>query len=241
MRVIDAFWDTRNLGIPCLEIVFDDDDAELSLPALAQLLDGYSYIAAKVPVDKHRIMQALQEGGFTFVECSINMWHDLISIGNERTEEMSLRMSHELVTDCKDTSYILQRVSDGLFTSDRIYLDPRFTHELASKRYVSWLLDEMQRGACLFDVLFDGEKAGFFSYKEPEEGVSYPFLIGLYPEFRGKGLGASLIVESLLASRQRGCHLSSTYVSSNNIPVIKAHEAIGSRINNMHYVFVKHV
>jgi GNAT superfamily N-acetyltransferase len=239
MEIIDAHWEMRNLGVKSVELSFGAGEMPPDISDLGDILSAYDYAVAKVPAGNAQIAACVQSLGFSFMECSISFKHDLDCVGNEQTQLLSARVSHSLAAG-EGTDYILQRVSEGLFDSDRIYLDPYFTHAQAARRYVFWLKDEISRGAGLYDVLFDGARAGFFAYKESSPGVSYPFLIGLYPEFRGHCLGGSLIVESLLESKNQGCASSETIVSSNNIPVVKCHEAVGSRITGVNYVFVKH-
>lgn len=240
MEVIDAFWDTRNLGVRCAELTFSLDDAPPSPDELREAVSGYAYLAAKVPSGNGAVLAALQREGFSFAECSIGFRHDLKVIGDGGRTLPREGMSHRAASEEADRAYILKRVGEGLFCTDRIYLDPAFSHELAAKRYVGWLSDELERGSLLYDVLLDGQKTGFFSYKEVEPGVSYPFLIGLYPEWRGRGLAADLVAQSLILSKKRGCRLSTTVVSSNNIAIVKAQEAAGSRIHRLQYVLTKH-
>ena len=37
-------------------------------------------------------------------------------------------------------------ISNGLFDSDRIYIDPFFSKEKAAQRYINWTEDELKRG-----------------------------------------------------------------------------------------------
>lgn len=240
METIDAHWEMRNLGVRAVELTFGLGETLSKDSALEDILLPYEYAVAKVPAGNTQISACMQNLGFSFMECSICFKHALDRIGNEQTKRLSARVNHSLAVG-EEVDYILQRVSEGLFDTDRIYLDPYFTHAQAAQRYVFWLKDEISRGAELYNVSFDGEKVGFFAHKESSPGVSYPFLIGLYPEFRGHHLGGSLIVESLLESKNQGCTSSATIVSSNNVPVIKCHEAVGSGIANIYYVFIKHI
>lgn len=239
--MIDAYWDTRNLGVKCGEIEFDRDDVSLDKNELLDACSRFEYVAAKVPSGASSVLSVLQEAGFVFVECSINFLNDLSEVERPFVGDGSSKgLDYSLAETESDRDYILSRVGEGLFATDRIYLDPCFTHEQASARYVNWIRDEIGRGADLYNVYFGSQKAGFFAYKEIEPHVSYPFLIGLYPEFRGKRLGAELIASSLRASKDRGCVSSSTIVSSNNLPVVRSQERVGSYIKGMNYVLVWH-
>lgn len=235
VNIVDAHWDTRNLGVRTAELSFSRGE-EVDSAAIDAVLAEYDYVVAKVEPGAMEAMEALQDLGFAFVECSITMAHTLAGI--ERSDdELS---GYGLADTPAAIDYILSRIGEGIFSTDRIFLDPAFTPEIAAARYVSWIKDELGRGSLLYDVLYGADRIGFFAYKEPEPGVSYPFLIGLYPEFQGRRLGSVLLLESLRASLDRGCTASSTVVSSNNPPIIRAHRNVGSYMDGMRYVFVWH-
>jgi GNAT superfamily N-acetyltransferase len=236
MIFTDAFWDTRNLGVRTAELKFDANET-VPVDEIGRAIEGYEYIVAKVPQQSPLTLKLMQDAGFTFSECQINFRHDLQDLPELQVLPTGSIMTHRLT---RNKDVILEQVGNGLFNSDRVFLDPAFSQETAAQRYVHWIEDELERGNPLFDVLVDDELVGFFAYKEPEEHVSYPYLIGLFPEARGRGLGKALVIESLIASKEHGCTASSTHVSSNNPPIIRCQESVGSRIAAMDYVFVKH-
>ena len=240
MKVIDAFWEQRNLGMKCAEIEFETSDDVSCCAKAFEEVSSYDYLVAKISAGNPAILHSVRSQGFEFVECSLHLRHELKQIGNYHIFEAPILVTAHQAIKEDDVTYILKRVQDGLFNTDRIYLDPAFSHEQAARRYVNWIQDELAKGSILFDVFCDNCKVGFYAYKETEEHVSYPFLIGLYPEYRGRHLGPELIKSSLLTSAQRGCVRSDTVVSSNNPGVIRCQEHAGSYISEIMYVMVKH-
>lgn len=129
----------------------------------------------------------------------------------------------------------------GLFNTDRIYLDPNFTKEQAAHRYKCWIKDEMERGAELFEISYKENAIGFFTQKQLDEKTYYPFLAGLYPGNQEKvGLGFSVLAKPIEDVMKRGGRYISTYVSSNNLPIVKLHTQLGFLPNKICNVFVKH-
>ena len=51
-----------------------------------------------------------------------------------------------------------KELRSGLFDTDRVYLDPYFTKEQASNRYVNWIKDEMSRTTELFIIKYKENK-----------------------------------------------------------------------------------
>ena len=88
---------------------------------------------------------------------------------------------HEMVPG--DLDFLYGAIRDGLFGTDRVSLDPHFTAEQSSNRYVYWIRDELDRGAKACKLVYRDSVVGFFTLKQrgPEEW--FAFLGGLYPDF----------------------------------------------------------
>lgn len=240
MKLIDAFWDTRNLGRRTAELEFAETWNENNVGKIKEAIADYQYLAAKVPVSNHKAIEALQARGFRFVECSISLRNNLLSSAKKGLLHVRDSVAHHLVTNPEEQNEILNQVRKGLFFTDRISLDEHFGIDVASNRYSNWILDELSGSAELYSVTLENQMVGFFAYKETLPQTSYPFLIGLFPEFRSKGLGSSLVAESLITSIEHGCSVSETVVSSNNPAVIRCQESVGSFMHGIRYVFVRH-
>lgn len=240
MKTIDAPWDTRNLGRKTVELEFDATWNEGDRTLIDAATRSYQYSVAKVPVANHEAVEVLQSRGFHFVECSLSLKNDLHMSQERGLLQAKEGIGHHIAVDADERNGIIDQVRAGLFHTDRISLDERFGIEVAANRYGNWILDELEGGAELYSVTLFENSIGFFTYKELPGKISYPFLIGLFPKARGKHLGSSLIIESLLTSLEHGCAVSETIVSSNNPAVIRCQESVGSYVCDLRYVFVRH-
>src|SRR3989339_418521 len=72
MRVVDAIWEKRNLGVDCKEIVIEDSDFITVVKKKELLLLNTPYVVVKVPVNRFDINTYLSNLGFTYIEGSIN-------------------------------------------------------------------------------------------------------------------------------------------------------------------------
>ena len=129
-----------------------------------------------------------------------------------------------------DVQVMLAEIRKGIFKTDRIYLDPYFTHEQAAQRYVNWATDMLKRGHSAYKVMYRGETIGFFN------GA----LGGVYSKFTGTGMGLFVQYSTLDAARHGGQIKAEAVVSSNNPEVINLRIKLGCLIGKMNSVFVKH-
>lgn len=242
MRFIDATWDTRSLGIPCAELVFDVSDEESSIDEAESLCAEYSYVAAKVPSGKTDLSLQLQSHGFTYIETSIELTIQLNSVTVPPVIARIEPLITSRVADDDGVNRILSKVDAGVFNTDRIFLDPHFSHAVAARRYVNWMIDEIEQGSMLYHVIYQEKEIGFFGYKERIPCIeAYPFLAGMYDEWLTSGLGANAVgLVPIREAQKHGCKRIRTYVSSNNLPVLRLHEILGYRISGLSDVFVRH-
>lgn len=242
VKTVDAFWDTRSLGVRTAEISFEMDDGLESLNEALSFANDYQYVVAKVASGNTEMLTALQQVGFSFIECSIEVTIDLRTLELPRmAKRFDQHITVEQATDVSKER-IFTRIRNGLFDTDRIALDPAFSADIAARRYVNWISDELERGGELYHVFYKGDEAGFFSYKETDPGVeAFPFLAGLYEEFKTSGIGLNIAVATPAQfAKERGCRRIRTYVSSNNVPILRIHEMLGYTVSNIRYVLVKH-
>jgi len=238
MQVIDAFWEKRNLGIEAIEFVIDNGDSEQIIDEILKLEKQYNVI--KLPVNKPEIMLLLQKNGYYFVECMINMIHDLTE-----TKVNIVKNIKKFETTCfpmaeTDIIELYNEIDNGLFNSDRIYNDSFFSKESAALRYKNWISDERKKGSVCYKVVFRNITVGFFILKIPDNKVVNPFLIGIYKKYANKGFGISMACNLINECINIGAKQISGYVSSNNLAIIKVDELLGYSINEIEYVFIKH-
>ena len=242
MRIVEAFWEERNLGVTCYEVTVEKGDSLQQISNELSRLAFVQYIVVKVDTPNVEAHLLLAELGYTFMEASINMFLD---VRNYRLSSLEQRLNahirwHSLTSKEGLVRFNLE-LDKGIFNTDRIYLDPEFAKTQASHRYKCWIKDEMERGSELFEITYKEQAIGFFIQKQLDEKTYYPFLAGLYHDNQEKiGLGFSVLAKPIENTIERGGRYISTYVSSNNLPIVKLHTQIGFLPNKIYNVFVKH-
>jgi len=236
MKVVDAFWELRNLGLKTIEVLIEPHD-ELDNFDLSKYSADYEVV--KVPIELNKWLFHLQQKGYTFAEI-LNQSKFQGKIPELRPIEK--RMITKLACsqmDAEDKINMQLNISAGMFQTDRIALDPYFSISHSANRYIGWIDDEIKMGAVLYNLIFDGVKAGFFILRTKEEGV-YASLAGIYNEFKNKGLGLFLNYFEITESRNLGGNILFTAFSSNNLGAEKIHNLLGFNTYKQYLVFIKH-
>lgn len=242
MQTVDAYWDTRSLGVKCGQIIFSEKDGAAALEEATSFSRDYDYVTAKMPTSCVGLIPALERQGFSFAECVFEV---VLKLRDARPSLLMKRMAGQMGAQEADDNLkqeIFNQIREGIFDTDRVSLDSKFGEGRAAQRYINWIEDELERGGLLFYVTYKGEGAGFFSYKEPKPGVeAWPFLAGVFKEYRGSGIGSNVSLDaSRMVAQQRGCSRIRTYVSSNNPAILRAQIAYGYQVERMSYVLVRH-
>lgn len=240
MKFTDAFWEKRNLGVSCLEAEIENSDDMSSLEMLKKESRDKEYVVVKMPSNKVSLMLKLQSEGYQFIESNLAVVHDLKNLPDNKVLNRLNGLITKTLMDEQDIRFLMKKMEENLFDTDRVYLDPHFSNKQASERYRNWITDDLKRGTELYNIVYKNEKIGFFTFKEIEKGVYYPFLASLYEEYKQTGLGFSLLYKPIEIALERGGKKISTYISTNNIPILKLHISMGFIIDNLSYVFIKH-
>ena len=239
MKVIDAFWEKRNLGVTTVEVSITVND---SIDYIKETLGTINaeYIVIKVPSTRSDIMFLLSSMGYTFVEGSIHLTHNLKEMELSGIQKRIVdQVSYKLMND-DDIQKLYMEIKKGIFTTDRIFIDEYFTKEQAYNRYINWINDEITRGTEAFKLIYRGATFGFFTFKDLGNDTYYPFLAGVYADYRNTGLGISFNYKPLCEAVNRKAKLVSTYISSSNINALRMHSVMGYQFDEVNYVYVKH-
>jgi ribosomal protein S18 acetylase RimI-like enzyme len=239
MKIVNAVWEMRNLGVICTEVTIGHGDSDEGV--LAQLSDlpaGYQVI--KVPVARVDIMNSLHRANFAYVESSISVEHMLSINEPEGLFARMISASEYVKLGIEEIDRVTSEIRSDMFKTDRVYLDPEFTHEQAANRYVNWMMDEISRGASVHELRVKKAGVGFFLFRD-DAGIGYSALAGLYPSSKSPGFGNVLLHQVLVEARNRQLNRLDSHVSSNNLAVVKNHIEQGFRITDMHYVYVRHL
>jgi len=240
VKVVDAKWERRNLGVEsCIEIDIEDLDSDaIALKVIDQQIA--SYIVVKLPVARFDLLSKVETMGYHFIEASVNLVCGISSLNIDSSiKRMEGKLSLDIMNN-SDQENLFQEIHKGMFTTDRVYLDTFFRKEAAFRRYEFWIKDEMERGGTLYKCLFNQEVIGFILMKGYLDGSSIPLLVGVYPKYKDWGLGCGLISKLKEVAVRETSRAISVIVSSNNIPVINIYTSLGFKIKNIKYVLIKH-
>jgi len=244
MKIIDAFWEQRNLGVKAFEIVITSENSFEDFVAVEKeiLAKNAEYIVVKIPVNLSEYIWGLSNIGYTFIETAF-----FISLHKDKyivpafVARLDRSVDAKLVNKADAVEKVLVRIKDNVFNTDRISMDPYFTDEQGANRYLCWSRDMINNGAELYNVAIKDKDIGFFIVKRIDKKTAYAVLTGLYPEYRRTGLGVLLLKKCLDTIWDLGFIKIETSVASNNLDIIKIDQAFGFGIDNVDYVYVKHI
>jgi hypothetical protein len=239
LKIVDAVWERRNLGVACVEVTIERTDTKAEVEnELARL--ATQYLVVKVPAGRSDLMFCLSEMGFSFIEASIHITRkvahlELSGIQKRLADSVSYAPMQE-----SDMQMLWNELRNGMYDTDRICLDPHFTKEQAADRYIGWIQDEVARDADVYKLVYRNQSIGYFTLKDLGDGVYYPFLAGMYQSHRNSGLGFNAAYKPMCEIRARGGTSVSTYISTNNGRAVRLHATMGFRFDEIAYVYIKH-
>lgn len=237
MKIIDAVWEERNLGVTSAEIIIEKDDTpEYVSEQLAGISSGYSVV--KVPSGMSHLLKTVQENGYVFIEDMIHVEHDLREVEMSRVlKRLYESTSYRSMTDA-DFEQLRTEIEKGMFDNDRISNDSYFPSGTSAKRYLNWTNDLRAGGALFYAITYGSENVGFVVLDKKDEKTYYSVLGGGYEKFRRSGTG--IIQKEPEITRKLGGKRLVTSVSSNNVGQLKALIMNGYRPYAIDHVLVKH-
>ncbi|MDB4644842.1 GNAT family N-acetyltransferase [Rubripirellula sp.] len=239
MKVVHAEWERRNLNVDCVEISVQSDD---SIETIIQGIQEYStdYTVVRVPTTKAEITLGVQNLGFQYAETITTCIHTGIKFTTNNIQQRLLKRVTWETMNNDGLDNLLKELLNGIFSTDRIALDPNFGPKIANRRYANWLQDEFEHSAKLFEVRYDKKPMGFFSLKEISNEITFAFLSGTYDAFRNSGLGFACHHEAIRAAIQFGAKKVKTAFSSNNRGAAAVHFSMGHTLAEQQHIFIRH-
>lgn len=237
MKVVDAVWEKRNLGIDTYEIRFDGNDR---IEEIAEEFEGISasYLVAKVPSERSDLSEYVQNRGYHYIEDLIKVEHDLHEpVRNPLHQRLYDATSFRKMTE-DDIQVLQDEIASGMFDSDRISQDLMFGKELAAKRYGNWTRDLLKQGALPYVILYKDAPAGFIILQTKDNKTYESVLGGGYQKYRGTGLGIVQKEQEIVRNLEGESVV--THVSSNNPGQLKALIVNGYVPMGIEHIFVKH-
>lgn len=244
MKITDAFWDTKNLGLDTLEISIEYSDTAVELSRLFEILEARRqgcYTVVKVPSMRPDILATLSGPGLRFAECTFDL---RLKIGGDDFQVPKLfeRIDRKItfcpITTPEQEQRLEREILKGIFSTDRISLDPRFGETVAAQRYLNWLNAEKANGSMLYELMQGELPFGFFALKALGDAKFDNFLAGLYTSHLNAGLGFAMIGKAIEGIRRAGGKWYNTHVSSNNFSVFRLYQHYGFEIHSISYVLV---
>ena len=240
MKVVDAFWEKRNLGVDAVSFYVEKDDALDDVIRIIEDNEKEYQTAIVSPTDPEVLLE-LQKIGFRFIECSISLSSaaDKIVIP-DNLKRFQTQMAYRPASD-DERMMIKHTIENGeIFKTDKISLDPFFGVKKSGIRYSYWVDDLLSSGNDLFVITFKDVIIAFEVAGLSGDTVEY-YLGGMLPSKTGKMLGAAISLPGAIHWKNAGAKKFRTTVSSNNLSILKIHESFGFRITDIKYVLIRHL
>ncbi len=240
MKIVDAVWEKRNLGVTTCEVTIEPEDTldEVN-SACDDLSKQFEYLVFRIPSNRSDLVLPMQMNNFRYIETQFTF---MTSAKNVRIPEkysvLYEQTSWQLMNE-KDLERLYDEIRGGIFHTDRIYLDPYFTHELAAQRYLFWIQDLVSQGHLPYKVTFEGEDVGFFINKPIEKNLYRGVLNGAYRKILDSGMGVLTAYATSMFLKEKNLNVTGAS-SSNNISMVRISLEFGSTIKSLDYIFIKH-
>jgi len=239
LKIINAFWELRNLGVSSSEITIELSDTIDDLKAILFSFKGPEYIVFKVPSGGVEFLKCLTDNGFYFVETLSEMQLDITDYNiPEKLARFDKNLTYKILPS-EDLDSLGYEIKKGIFNTDRIAMDSNFGKDIAANRYFNWIKDEVLKGNNIYEILYKEEPIGFFGLKQIGDRSFDNFLAGLYIEKSNFGFGFSTITKSIEEIKIRNGKYLITHVSSNNISIYRLYIQLGFMVNNHSYCMTK--
>ena len=241
MKIINCIWELANIGKRTVEIIVEPEDS-FQKESIESAIADHEYVVVKVPMNKPEFNLGLSQIGFSCIETQINMKHNVSGFNVSMVRDFYKYVDFEIVKTEQVFNSVISMISPGMFSTDRISIDPEFGLATGCNRYINWITTEFRnRKSSLIRILYKKEHIGFMLVKI--EGDDLILLLnGLYKPYQGKGLGILTPASPLLYIKQEKLKVKSerTSISSNNIPVVKLYNQLLFQIESQSYVFIRH-
>ncbi len=243
MKFVDCVWELKNLGRRVCEVNIEADDI-FDEREIIEKTSFFDYVVVKVGMNHTDFNFGLSRLGFSMVETQLNisMRYKDFNFDDRLVKRFLPHVDEKIVTSSDDLDGIINRITPNMFTTDRIYLDPKFDKNSSMIRYSNWIKTEFQRNTSIVkEILFDGVAIGFCMQRD-KNGIISGLLGGIYEKEQSEGYGLLTACSGFLTSKKNGYPFIKmhTAISSNNYPMLQIYNYLNFKIHNMTYVFVKH-
>lgn len=241
MKIIEATWEKRNFGCDTYEITLDRKDLH-NFDAVMKELRAQNFVNAyviiKMPVGDLKALHTLEDDGFRFMETQLSLIDHFAPLKSEAQQQTRIENVERVILPKQKEEWerVILKITPGMFDTDRISLDPKLGTEVACKRYQNWCRDLFNKSETQMSVMkVDGQEVSFGleSYDAQKNKID-SILGGVFEEFKGCGYGVLMMY-----GHSKDSFKVKTAVSTNNLPVLKAHQHYGRVVYKEMYVLRK--
>lgn len=245
MKITDCYWEKENLNKRVVEISIDAND-EFARDLLEGFTNGYDYVCVKVPIGKMDFNFGLANMGYTMIECQykISKLYNDFNPDDRLIKRLIPKFNFKTVVSKEDFKVLTDKMTLGMFSTDRIALDPHFGLEDSYRRYKNWMTTEFENRTSEFLLTCLNENPiGYCMYKKENDTVD-GLLGGIFEEYQDSGYGLITPLQLFLYAYtdDEFCFKKMiTSISSNNAPVVELYNYLNFKLTDTTYVFVKHL
>lgn len=241
MKIVDCPWEIENLNKRVVSISIENKN-DIDVKEIQEAENNNDYIVIKAKTKDFALYQALSRLGYYFTEAQFTIRKKIsdIDIVNDKVASSYFRCSKtDLVNSEDDLNELLEMMTEGMFSTDRIYLDDDFGPSASLHRYRTWIKNEYFKGTTILKHYYRNKYIGF-SMCKVKDNIVDGLLSGTFEKYQNAGLGMFL---PLIALAYRETHAEYFYglISSNNLPVIKMYNRFAYDFVDVDYIFVKHI
>lgn len=241
MKIVDCPWELANLDCRVAEISVSADEV-IDKVLIADLEPKYDYLVLKIPSGTMVNNIIASEMGFVLAETQMLMVknkRDWNFEADPLTKRLMEQLTVEQITTKEGLEELLSLITDDMFNTDRIYLDPVFGSKYSARRYKNWTRTEWERGTMLYKYLFRGKYVGFSLAKRQGDDLVC-LLAGCFEQYQNTGIGLWIpLVPELYPNMEYKRY--TTHISTNNIPVWRMYNHQKYEVAGFDYVFIKHI
>lgn len=241
MRVEPDNWLKSIFGHGVFRIVdFRQDDHDPQRELTSAIRSQHeAFFFSKVPVGNPDMLRMFLKSGFQIVD--INVTLDRKPGSCIKPEKTCCTIRDAYPEECE----AVERIAGVCFTKSRFHQDPKIPKEIANMIKRKWVKNYFngERGERILVADMRGKPAGFLAIVKMSNGnqtLRIIDLIGVHPEFQGKGIGTELVSFFIVNSVNK-CDILRVGTQLINLPSLHLYEKTGFCISDAVYVLHAHV
>ena len=175
--------------------------------------------------DDIKSINFLEANGFNFIEMNYSPF-----IRDLQSQKL---LDTDFIIDLasNDDIAVISRYASTIFKHGRYHQDELINNDLANQRYANWVINASKsEHQYVYKCIDSSNKIlGFFIIEFTSKDTAFLSLVGMAPEFSGRGLGKLVWSSMLHYLKHYGVNNISTSISSHNLPVFNLYVSLNFR------------